>query len=664
MATIEYWIQIENHAWDACPNNIDRMMGMTINPNPQPVTGSTPLRNMAKPLDRDALIIRRNTPNWAAPDDRKINPWGVNEPDPRQTLGTLPGAVIECDLANGDDVLVHFRNMDTRVGANGQLLDPKRRAHSLHPHGFVFESRFDGAYPLSPPDPNQPVGGEAAAWASVAVGGNKKGDRVPGPTQRGVPGGTFTYHWQTFSWPTTSGVWLYHDHSICDMDNVTYGAIGLIVIHNSADPEDILAQDLPGGDPNGSPVQWRCFPPPFPLGVDASAIALIGERLGGPLAGQGTGAEGALRGGVVLADGGGVAAGAMGGMGMAMGGGTPAEAEAGMTGMGDEEVVAHQARQRRPAAGGEKAEEAKNLAELVDLVHLMDDIDRAKLEIARFGLPIYRQPPQRGIYLQRYHELGDGRRFLGNTPTVIAGPQTRARFGVVGMGNMFHTFHIHGHRWIIPGPHGTALGPGPNTIQSSVQDEAVSQFEDTRIFGPANSFFFTIHEDDGFMRPPPGNALGEWHMHCHVLQHMDVGMMGSLLIINQNGGFAFPLPSGTECPPIGQTQPPPPNVQEVRMAGAQFTPKTVSVARGTIIHFINDDTIQHSATSDDSGTTFDSSPSCSFGNLGACLPSGGGPSSVFVWTTPTTGTFPRAVGYHCRLHGAPGQGMFGTITIT
>lgn len=30
MATIEYWIQIENHPWDVCPNNIDRITGMTV----------------------------------------------------------------------------------------------------------------------------------------------------------------------------------------------------------------------------------------------------------------------------------------------------------------------------------------------------------------------------------------------------------------------------------------------------------------------------------------------------------------------------------------------------------------------------------------------------------------------------------------------------------
>ncbi len=34
MAVIEYWIQIENHPWDLCPNpkNIDRMTGKPPNP--------------------------------------------------------------------------------------------------------------------------------------------------------------------------------------------------------------------------------------------------------------------------------------------------------------------------------------------------------------------------------------------------------------------------------------------------------------------------------------------------------------------------------------------------------------------------------------------------------------------------------------------------------
>jgi hypothetical protein len=183
---------------------------------------------------------------------------------------------------------------------------------------------------------------------------------------------------------------------------------------------------------------------------------------------------------------------------------------------------------------------------------LILELDPDFAQFVRFCLPNYRQPPSKALYLQLYHTVGDagmcinGRKYLGNTPTLVGGPETRMRFGVVGMGSDFHTFHIHGHRWILPGPHGS----DPATIQGSPQDTPVSQFEDTRTFGPANSFVFTIEEGSGFMRADPftpPSPVGEWHMHCHVLQHMDHGMMGSLLIVNVGGGLALPLPKGMPC---------------------------------------------------------------------------------------------------------------------
>ena len=66
MAT-EYWIQLENRWWDACPNNLDRMTGQTIEERDgiapetktlsSPGTGKSFSREMYKPVE--ALILRR-----------------------------------------------------------------------------------------------------------------------------------------------------------------------------------------------------------------------------------------------------------------------------------------------------------------------------------------------------------------------------------------------------------------------------------------------------------------------------------------------------------------------------------------------------------------------------------------------------------------------------
>jgi hypothetical protein len=105
MATIDIWIQLENHAWDLCPTNgTDRITGEPVSASPptmktltSPITGVTRTRNMRKPLAEDALILRRYTENWGAPDDRKVNPWDLNEPEPTDngTMGTIPVPVIE-----------------------------------------------------------------------------------------------------------------------------------------------------------------------------------------------------------------------------------------------------------------------------------------------------------------------------------------------------------------------------------------------------------------------------------------------------------------------------------------------------------------------------------------------------------------------------------------
>jgi plastocyanin/FtsP/CotA-like multicopper oxidase with cupredoxin domain len=577
----EYWIQLENRWWDVSPNNIDRMTGLQIQDIPgntvpvvktltSPVTGVTRNRTMYKPLPEEALILRRYTANWAAPDDRKVNPWDLNEPDPTDNgaMGTIPGPTLECQV--GESLTVHFRNMDMRP------LPRERRTHSLHAHGFVFARHSDGAYPLTPPDITQPA---PPGWGQPF----KQGDRVP-------PGEDFTYTWNTLGWPTTAGVWLYHDHSICADDNIEHGAIGLIVIHNSADPQDPSQADVeanwPGGSPLNGPCRLRCFP--FPVEPPINVLPFQRSAL-------------------MLAE----------------------EAEESAPG----EAEASPRDELEPRSGAPRLE----------LEGLRLELDEELQRINRFCLPFFRTPPEKAQYLQLFHTLFrsgeciNGRKYLGNTPTMVAGPDTLMRFGVVGMGSDFHTFHIHGHRWVLPGPDGA----DPNTIKNSAQVTAVTQFEDTRTFGPANSFAFTIDESAArlsFMRAEP--AIGEWHMHCHVIGHMMDGMMGSLLVV-QGGEFCLGLPRGVPCPMGGGG---------VSVMDNFFSPSNITVAAGEMVQWTNMGK-PHTVTSNPgplgcspaSTETFDS----------GTLPSGGTFSHAFS----TPGTF----AYHCEIHGCS---MAGTVTVT
>ncbi len=88
----------------------------------------------------------------------------------------------------------------------------------------------------------------------------------------------------------------------------------------------------------------------------------------------------------------------------------------------------------------------------------------------------------------------NGRAFVGNTPVYEARVGETVQWDVIAMGDEFHTFHVHGHKW---------------------RTDAGTP-EDTRGLGPAESFRVRWRED----------APGTWLYHCHVETHMAQGMVG------------------------------------------------------------------------------------------------------------------------------------------
>jgi manganese oxidase len=103
-----------------------------------------------------------------------------------------------------------------------------------------------------------------------------------------------------------------------------------------------------------------------------------------------------------------------------------------------------------------------------------------------------------------------------HTPMFVAKEGQRVEFEVIGEGDLFHSFHLHGHRWV---NNRTGLPTG--------LDDA-SQVIDTRTIGPAESFGFQVVAGEGV-------GPGAWMYHCHVQNHSDMGMTGLFLVRRADG---------------------------------------------------------------------------------------------------------------------------------
>ena len=103
-----------------------------------------------------------------------------------------------------------------------------------------------------------------------------------------------------------------------------------------------------------------------------------------------------------------------------------------------------------------------------------------------------------------------------HTPMLVANQGQRVEFEIIDHGDNFHTFHLHGHRWV---NNRTGLPTG--------LDDA-SQVIDTRTIGPAESFGFQVVAGEGV-------GPGAWMYHCHVQNHSDMGMTGIFLVRRPDG---------------------------------------------------------------------------------------------------------------------------------
>jgi FtsP/CotA-like multicopper oxidase with cupredoxin domain len=91
----------------------------------------------------------------------------------------------------------------------------------------------------------------------------------------------------------------------------------------------------------------------------------------------------------------------------------------------------------------------------------------------------------------------NGHAFIDNTPTFTARVGERVRWRVATLGDNFHVFHVHGHRWKYEG-----------------------RYDDSLVLGPASTVTFDYVEDNP----------GDWLYHCHVAMHMMGGMIGRYVV--------------------------------------------------------------------------------------------------------------------------------------
>lgn len=101
-------------------------------------------------------------------------------------------------------------------------------------------------------------------------------------------------------------------------------------------------------------------------------------------------------------------------------------------------------------------------------------------------------------------------------------------FAVIGFGNDFHTFHLHGHNW---------ANNRTGLLRTTIDPVDVV---DNRTLGPADTFGFSVVAGASV-------GPGSWMLHCHVQLHSDAGMTTFFHVLPKDGGPVMQLPLPTHA---------------------------------------------------------------------------------------------------------------------
>ena len=134
-------------------------------------------------------------------------------------------------------------------------------------------------------------------------------------------------------------------------------------------------------------------------------------------------------------------------------------------------------------------------------VVVLSDFDQNAYEqLPGVADPVTGEFPDGGTYHggHQYMHTINGKAYEDAIPPFTGKVGELSRWRIVSIGQEFHTWHIHGHRWL---------------------DEA-NKVTDNVLLGPGSYTTFEFKEDNP----------GSWLVHCHVPSHMEGGMVADYIV--------------------------------------------------------------------------------------------------------------------------------------